>query len=113
VTLDATAPSRHTVVSQSSLLSHFEAFYSADRHLPPSLVTDEWTSETHPHKLALLFVVMAMGAYYDPQQSTGPAFDEGKAQAYHALCVEALELSSNDPTVASLQTLHIMANYHL
>jgi hypothetical protein len=56
---------------------------------------------------------MAMGAYYDPQQSTGPAFDEGKAQAYHALCVEALELSSNDPTVASLQTLHIMANYHL
>lgn len=63
--------------------------------------------------MALLFVAMAMGAYYDPQQSTGPTLDEGKAQAYHALCVEALELSSNDPTVASLQTLHIMANYHL
>lgn len=51
-----------------------------------------------------------MGSYYDPRRST---LDGGQASKYNSLCVEALELAANDPTVASLQSLHIMANYLL
>ncbi|KAK4684896.1 hypothetical protein P7C73_g5268, partial [Tremellales sp. Uapishka_1] len=95
----------YNIVIKSQFAVYFNAFYDG----PPPTNQDQWTHETHPHKLALLYVVLAMGSLFNLEVESGK--EPGKK--YYEYCTECLALGDllRQNTMASLQTLHIMINY--
>ncbi|KAL4076862.1 fungal-specific transcription factor domain-containing protein [Scleroderma yunnanense] len=67
----------------------------------------------NPHELALLFIMLCVGALHDDTLPSGP--DNEEAKVYFELTKAALNLEpvmESTPSVASVQTLTIMAVYY-
>ncbi|WVW86513.1 hypothetical protein I302_108562 [Kwoniella bestiolae CBS 10118] len=95
----------YNVVSRHTLELYLDNIYNMD----PS---QEWTQDTHPHKLALIFIVLAMGSLVNPDSNSN---HNGESQTLFEAAEVALSISNfmKDHTIASVQTLHIMANFHV
>ncbi|WRT66045.1 uncharacterized protein IL334_002997 [Kwoniella shivajii] len=95
----------YNVVSRNSLTCYLEHIYGMDP-------LESWNQDTHPHKLALIFIVLAMGSLVNPDSD--PSTNEESKTLCEAAEV-ALSISNfmKDHTIASVQTLHIMANFHV
>lgn len=91
----------HDVVPHDELARLLEGFYSS----PPTPI---WTDTTHPHRLALLFAVLAMGGMFAPPKMDPPVQHE----RFFRLAGECLRVTTSH-SVAAAQTLHILVNYSL
>ncbi|KAI5122508.1 hypothetical protein M0805_001416 [Coniferiporia weirii] len=82
----------------------FQHFYN-DNFTPPSPPSDHASS----HRLALMFIVLAIGTLMDPAQ---PPYNL-EAEKYHQLARAALFKSSifDDPTLHAVQALFLMSYY--
>ncbi|CED84351.1 Zn(2)-C6 fungal-type DNA-binding domain [Phaffia rhodozyma] len=109
----------HNVITESNFSVYFDAFFpkfspssSDSSHVQPHPTNELYDSDTHPHKLALLFVVFAMGSHFNLEIS--PGSDNG-SRRWYKLCLKSMGLRNclEEHTVAGVQALHIMANYQL
>lgn len=78
-----------------------------DALLAPAVLpheSEEYSSDTHPHALALLFEVLALGVLYAPIGS--PSFPTSAA-TFHDIATRALSMTNylSHPTLACVQTL--------
>lgn len=90
----------HDVVPHDELARLLEGFYNS----PPTPI---WTDTTHPHRLALLYAVLAMGGMFAPK--IDPPVQH---ERYFRLAGECLRVTTSH-TVAAAQCLHILINYSL
>lgn len=89
----------HDVVPHDELARLLEGFYNS----PPTPI---WTDTTHPHRLALLYAVMAMGGMFAPKA------EGAQDERYFRLAGECLRVTTSH-TIAASQCLHILINYAL
>ncbi|WVQ66830.1 uncharacterized protein L199_005021 [Kwoniella botswanensis] len=95
----------YNVVPRESLESYFNHIYSMNP-------ADGWSQETHPHKLALIFTVLAIGSLVNPDSDTDN-FEESETFLDAAEVALSISNFMKDHTIASVQALHIMANFHV
>ncbi|GFZ43075.1 hypothetical protein JCM24511_00793 [Saitozyma sp. JCM 24511] len=96
----------YDVVPRTKLDAYTAAFY-AEQISPTS-----WTQDTHPHKLALVFIILSIGSLLAPDVDS---HHNEESQTFFEAAEVALSIVNfmKEHTTASVQTLHIMANYHL
>lgn len=85
----------HSVIAPDEIAVLTNSFYSTQP-------TSSWTTHTHPHQLALLFIILAMGTFLD---LTHDSKDGTAGRHYYDSCCQALALADllKHSTLASLQ----------
>ncbi len=111
----------YNVIPRPQFLSILNAFYDpTTRMASPNIEADtsptpEWTSETHPHKLALVFIILAVGLWFNFDTVMQSDQDKERADRYFKLCTQCLAVTNflSNNTMSSVQTLHILVNFQL
>jgi uncharacterized membrane protein len=87
-------------------MTHISAFYSASSHHSNSgnAFSSTWTTSVHPHRLALIFMVLSTGSLYDLE--TDPN-DFSVAERYYKLATASLSIANflDASTIPALQCL--------
>lgn len=88
----------YNVIARSKLEGYIETFYSQID------VQTSWNHDSHPHKLGLLFIVIAFGSLLEFE---GSASKCSESKAYFEAAEVALSIVSflKEITIASVQTL--------
>lgn len=98
----------YNIVLESTVLSYISSFYST----PYSANENDWTSDVHPHKLSLIYMILSTGSLYD--QSSDPN-DFSIAKDFYHLATESLSICNflDAPTIPALQCLVSRLNLFL
>jgi hypothetical protein len=101
------AHSRYDIIPRTKLREIFDKVYDVLTGAP----LNRHSRRAHAQQLALLFIVLAMGALHNLELPP----DDHTAEEYLALSRDALDAGDFmiNNTIAGVQTLSIMAHYHL
>lgn len=93
----------YDICREEQLMQYLAAFYPA-RPPHPLFSSKPWTNESHPHKLALIFITLAMGAMSNIDVEPPDMKTAAKYYQAAAACLNVVNFM-HENTMACLQTL--------
>jgi hypothetical protein len=91
----------YDICREEQLMTYLAAFYPAR---PSQYSAKPWTNESHPHKLALIFITLAMGAMSNIDVEPPDMKTAAKYYQAAAACLNVVNFM-HENTMACLQTL--------